>query len=67
MITAIIIGYILTILKVDTNTIIPQNIVSAPPSIEPVFGKIFADSKVFEVLTKIDFCFFTFTPFHKNV
>lgn len=49
MIIITILGYVFKVSE------LPQQIVSAPPSIEPIFGQLFTDINIFNLLTDITF------------
>ena len=55
MVTCTLLGMLLNIFGIDTGIHIPEAIVSMPPSIEPVFAKLFTDVDILFLLTDVTF------------
>lgn len=55
MLITIVVGVVLQVLGIDTGIYAPEAIISAPPSLEPVFGHLFTDNDILGLL--LDFRF----------
>ncbi len=50
-----VLGILMQLVGMDTGIVVPEAVLSAPPSLEPVFGRIFTDVHVFDLLTDFRF------------